>query len=346
MPGASGTPQRIDPAREAFDRELLAAVAARLASAAGPGRGNPLGPVIVSGGIGAGKTEAGLRLAQRLKQDGTAIGGILAPRLFERGETTGYNVLDLATGEDAVFARPDPPGHLVGRFYVRPGGLAFADRALRGGADRASVVFVDEVGRWELGGGGHASALRAVLESRGVPILFVRAELVENVVDHFGLRSAYIARLVESMRRETPQGHRSFWSIVDSTPYPLLVTLAADGFPQSRPMTVAARDEHTLWFPMSRRSRKVEQIRAHSKATVLFVDTDRYNYASFCGLASLDSDHERAHRLWRAEWQDDWPQGPDDPDYALLRIDGVRGVFLHGPTGEAGEIDLRGASDM
>jgi nucleoside-triphosphatase THEP1/general stress protein 26 len=337
-PAGPGGARRTNARREAFADELLDAVTRRLPLS----RGSPPSPVMVSGGVGAGKTEAGLRLAQRLRDAGVAVGGILAPRLVERGETVGYNVLDVSTGEDAAFARSDPPGEAVGRFFVRPTGLAFAERALRRGIERADVVLVDEVGRWELGGGGHAPALADLLRSRALPVLFVRTELAQAVADRFALQAAKVLRLTESVEREPAGGRRAFWSIVDSTPYPLFLTVASDGFPQSRPMSLIERDDHTLWFPTSRASRKIEQIRTHAQVTVLFVDTDRYNYASFHGPASLDLDRERARRLWRNEWRDDWPAGPDDADYALLRVDGARGFYLRGTTGEAGEIDLRG----
>ncbi len=329
------SPRRRTGSLDAFVREVLAAVVARATGA------SRRGPVIVTGGIGAGKTEAGLRLASHVRDAGLTLGGILAPRLFGHGETVGYNVLDLLTGEDAPFARSEPPGDPVGRFFVRPAGLAFAERALRHAAERAEVAFVDEVGRWELGGGGHVAGLREILRSRAVPVLFVRSELVDAVIETFGLRGAHVARLAEATRRDAAEGRRAFWEIVDSVPYPLLITLAEDGFPQSRPMTLIAHDEHTLWFPTSLGSRKVAQVQAHDQVTVLFVDNDRFNYASFHGVAAVDRDRNRARDLWRSEWRDDWPGGADDPDYGLLRIDGVRGFFLHGATGEAGEIDLR-----
>ncbi len=322
--------------RDAFDDALFAAIAESLRS-----QEKTPTPVVVAGGVGAGKTQTGLRVAQRLRQDGISVGGILAPRLFEKGETTGYNVLDLLTGEDAAFARSDPPGDVVGRFYIRPGGLAFADRALRQGIERASVVFIDEVGRWETSGGGHAAALRDVLRSDVLPVLFVRAEMVDRVGEVFGLGLPRIVRLAEAVHRDSAAGRRDFWDIVDSVPYPLLITMADDGFPQSRPMTVVARDDHTLWLPTSRGSRKVAQITAHGEVTVVFVDTDRFNYASFHGAAALDPDRDTARRLWSDDWSDDWPGGADDPDYALLRVDGIRGFYLRGTTGEAGEIDLR-----
>lgn len=339
MPRQPEPPRRRNASREGFDEELFAEVAAQVAAAVDGGSPRC---IIVSGEIGAGKTQAGLRLAHRLRERGVSVGGILAPRLFDHGETMGYNVLDLLTGEDAAFARPDPPGHAVGRFYVRPSGLAFAERALRRGVEQASVVFLDEVGRWEISGGGHAAALRGALQSRAVLVLVVRAELVDIVTESFRLGAPHVARLAKTVRQHSVEGQRAFWSIADSVSYPLLITLADDRFPQSRPMSLVAHDKRTLWFPTSLGSRKVGQIGAHREVTVLFVDNDRYNYASFHGIASIDPDRGRARSLWRDEWLDDWPGGADDADYALLRVDGVRGFYLHGTTGEIGEIDLRG----
>ncbi len=337
-PGGPGRTRRSDSFREEFAEDLYCAITPELDR----DRGSPGTPVVVAGDIGAGKTTAGLRLAQRLRDAGVAVGGILAPRIVELGETVGYNVLDVATGEDVAFARPDPPGQAVGRFFVRPAGLAFAERALRHGIEHADVVLVDEIGRWELSGGGHAAALRDLLRSHAVPVVFVRTELARAVVEHFALGAARVFHLTDSVRREPAGSCSAFWAIVDSVPYPLLITLAADGFPQSRPMTLVARDDHTLWFPTSRGSHKIGQIHAHAEVTALFVDSDRYNYASFHGIGSLDTDRERARQLWRDEWREDWSGGPEDPDYVLLRIDGVRGFYLHGPTGEEGKVDLRG----
>ena len=196
-PAVPGSARRTDARREAFGDELYSAVreglsreSPRTPAMVSGGGGSPPHTVIVAGAVGAGKTEAGLHLAQRLRSAGVAVGGILAPRLVEHGETVGYNVLDVSTGEDAAFARADPPGQAVGRFFVRPAGLAFAERALRHGIERADVVFIDEVGRWELAGGGHAAALTDLLRSRALPVLFVRAELVQAVADQFALQAA------------------------------------------------------------------------------------------------------------------------------------------------------------
>ncbi|MCX6094998.1 MAG: pyridoxamine 5'-phosphate oxidase family protein, partial [Candidatus Bipolaricaulota bacterium] len=103
------------------------------------------------------------------------------------------------------------------------------------------------------------------------------------------------------------------------------------------------REGRTLWFATSRASRKVQQIEARPEVTVLFVDTDRFNYAALHGTAHVVEDPERRAQLWHEQWREDWLQGPEDPDYVLVRVDGLRGHVLRGPSEESGEIDLREA---
>ena len=300
-------------------------------------------PVVIVGGIGSGKTAAGLRLLSLLRSYGIEVGGVLAPRILKGEETVGYSMIDLSTNATHPFAGLAPAEIPIGRYFINQAALDRAKRIIVGASDRASVVVVDEVGRLELKGGGHASAVRHLLASRSVPVLLVRDTLVETVAQTFEIDHPHIvpASTLRDSEDLAPGGAQTFWGIVDSIPYPLLITYCyQDGFPQSRPMHLIDRDRRTLWFATSRSSRKVKQIEADAHVTVLFVDTARYNYAALHGLAALVEDAERQRTLWRNDWQDDWPEGPSDPDYVLIRVDGVRGHFLRGYTGESGEIDL------
>ena len=299
-------------------------------------------PVLLVGGIGSGKTSTGLRLLSLLRQSGVRVGGFLAPRVMEGDETVGYSLIDLATNATHPFAgleRSDVP---IGRFFVSKEGLATADRAVTAALGEAAVVFVDEVGRLELGGGGHAPAIARLLASDVLPILLVRDELVDEVVGTFCIENPWIFHARDTLDASvaSPAGVRTFWEIVDSLPYPLLVTLGEDGFPRSRPMHLVDRDANTLWFAASRASRKIAQIEANPHVTVLFVDSARFNYASIHGQAYVVVDPERERTLWRDDWHEDWPEGPADPDYVLHRIDGFRGHYLRGTTGESGTVDL------
>ena len=147
----------------------------------------PRGVILLSGGIGSGKTRTAEVLVQELQARGVAIGGVLAPRALSAGVTIGYRIRDLGTGEERPFAKDRPPGIQVGRFFVDEQGLRFALAAIERGARDAQVVLVDEVGRWELSGGGLAPVLRGLLRSEALPILLARSELASAVVEAFAL---------------------------------------------------------------------------------------------------------------------------------------------------------------
>ncbi|MDD5646976.1 MAG: nucleoside-triphosphatase [Candidatus Bipolaricaulis sp.] len=155
----------------------------------------PRAAVILAGGIAAGKTRTAERVAEHLRDRGLSVGGILAPRRLEGGVTVGYNVVNLLTGEERGFAEPTPPGRPVGRFFVRPEALRFARAAVHRAAEECDVVFVDEVGRWELDGGGHAESVRELTASSAVAVLLVREAFVDDVIATFGLQGADVFRL-------------------------------------------------------------------------------------------------------------------------------------------------------
>ena len=147
----------------------------------------PRGVILLSGGIGSGKTRTAEVLVQELQARGVAIGGVLAPRVLSAGETIGYRIRDLGTKEERPFAKDRPPGIQVGRFFVDEQGLRFALAAIERGARDAQVVLVDEVGRWELAGGGLAPAVRILLASPVVPVLLVRDSLLDSVLQGFAV---------------------------------------------------------------------------------------------------------------------------------------------------------------
>jgi len=143
--------------------------------------------LILCGGIGEGKTSAATHLVEALRAQGVAAGGILAPRVVDGGTTVAYQVLDVASGKRQLLLDSRPPGVAVGRFYLRSEGVRFA----RGAIDRAvasrRLVVIDEVGRLELGGGGHAAALRAARAAGAPLVLTVRTPFVARVVERFAL---------------------------------------------------------------------------------------------------------------------------------------------------------------
>jgi len=92
--------------------------------------------------------------------------------------TVGYRVRDVATGEERVLCRDEPPGIPFRRFFFSSDGLAFANAALRRAAEWADVLIVDEVGPLEIAGDGFAPGVRAALDSQAFLVLTVRPSLV------------------------------------------------------------------------------------------------------------------------------------------------------------------------
>lgn len=124
-----------------------------------------------------------------------------SPRVLARGETVGYRVRDLSTDEEQPLCSLEPPGIPFRRFFFSPEGLDFANRALARAAEEAEVAFVDEVGPLEVGGGGFAPGLRAVLRSRAFLVLVVRPALVEEVRQWAGVPRATVLGLPLGLAR-------------------------------------------------------------------------------------------------------------------------------------------------
>lgn len=147
--------------------------------------------IIVTGDTGSGKTTLVGQAVDQLRARGVRVAGVLAPGLLENGRRTGFDILDLATGESTALAREHDgdrgPHARWSRFAFLPGGLELGARALGPAADDAEVVVVDEVGPFELSGGGWASALdRLSQDYRGILLLVVRASVVDAVEARWG----------------------------------------------------------------------------------------------------------------------------------------------------------------
>ena len=151
----------------------------------------PTRTVIVTGATGSGKTTVVRGAVEGLRARGLSVAGILAPGLLEDGRRSGFDLVDLGTGQTAALAREDagPSGAHPqwSRFAFSPDGLALGERALGPGAFGADVLVVDEVGPFELAGGGWASALdRIAREYTGTVLLVVRASIADAVTARWG----------------------------------------------------------------------------------------------------------------------------------------------------------------
>lgn len=122
-------------------------------------------------------------------------------------------------------------------------------------------------------------------------------------------------------------------TLIDGIGTAMLTSVDTDGSLHSRPMGTLAMDfDGTLWFFTRDHSKKVEEVERESHVNVAFVDVDDDVYVSLRGKATLSMDRERIEDLWNPIFKAWFPQGLDDPELALLRVDVERGEFWDPPS--------------
>jgi nucleoside-triphosphatase THEP1 len=141
--------------------------------------------LVITGAPGEGKSNLAGALAKSLREAGLSLGGIHAPGFWDGGRRSGFDIIDLATGESRPLCRTQGPDdwQSQGPFRFSPDGLAFGLRALAEALRRdADVIFVDEVGPLELHGRGWADALDVLARRRRKAMVWVvRQGLVDEV---------------------------------------------------------------------------------------------------------------------------------------------------------------------
>ena len=103
----------------------------------------------------------------------------------------------------------------------------------------------------------------------------------------------------------------------------MLTTVDETGDLHSRPMSSNGDIDPNgdLWFFTAASSHKVSEIENLPKVNVSFADPENQHYVSITGNAQLVRDRNKIAELWRPEFKMWFPEGKDDPEVALLRID-------------------------
>ena len=113
------------------------------------------------------------------------------------------------------------------------------------------------------------------------------------------------------------------WELIQDIRFAMFTTRAADGGLHTRPLTTQNGKDHrddALWFFVSRGSDAFAELQADGQVSVAFADPAKDRYVSVSGTGQVVDDAARKQQLW-SKMNDAWfPNGPDDPDVALLRV--------------------------
>lgn len=102
----------------------------------------------------------------------------------------------------------------------------------------------------------------------------------------------------------------------------MLTTRTSDGSLLSRPIQTLKLDANgELIFFTAAKSHKVEDLTDDSTANLAYADPGEHRYVSVRGRARMDRDDDTIHELWSPAQKIFFPEGPDDPNLMVLRID-------------------------
>ncbi len=112
----------------------------------------------------------------------------------------------------------------------------------------------------------------------------------------------------------------------------LFTTITPDGTLISRPMAMQEVEfDGDLWFFASRSSRKVAHIAANPQVNV--ATSGSSSWVSLTGHAVVIDDLAKKRALWNAVVEAWFPDGPEDPDVVLLRVDAASAEYWDSPGG-------------
>jgi general stress protein 26 len=112
----------------------------------------------------------------------------------------------------------------------------------------------------------------------------------------------------------------------------VFTTTAPDGTLMSRPMAMQEVEfDGDLWFFASRSSRKVAHVTASPQVNVATAGSD--SWVSLTGHAVVVDDPAKKKQLWNKVVEAWFPDGPDDPDVVLLRVDAASAEYWDSPGG-------------
>ncbi|MBK1836465.1 pyridoxamine 5'-phosphate oxidase family protein [Azospirillum sp. YIM B02556] len=128
---------------------------------------------------------------------------------------------------------------------------------------------------------------------------------------------------------------KKLWEMMKGIQVAMMTTLDDNGRLNSRPMATlshAGFEDGTLWFFTRAHSEKVDEIDRHWRVNLAYSNPDKQDYVSVSGVAEVVRDRDKIRFLWRDIMSTWFPQGPDDPEVALLKVSVDQAEYWDSPS--------------
>ncbi len=120
-----------------------------------------------------------------------------------------------------------------------------------------------------------------------------------------------------------PEGLEKIGELIKDIRITMMTTVASDGSFDSRPMATQKTDtfDGTVWFLTRHESGKVHEITEDAHVSLIYADPSNSKYVSAKGRARISQDRAKIHELWNPMYKAWFPEGEDDPQITVLRVD-------------------------
>ena len=114
---------------------------------------------------------------------------------------------------------------------------------------------------------------------------------------------------------------RKVHDLIGQATFAMMGTYDARGNAHSRPMVAVSHGGDELWFFTRADSRKVDELRRDGRILLDYAGGGHQSYVSLVGRAEVIRDSAKARELWAEPVRTWFPDGPDDPEIALVRVE-------------------------
>ncbi|HMQ34350.1 MAG TPA: pyridoxamine 5'-phosphate oxidase family protein [Chloroflexaceae bacterium] len=141
----------------------------------------------------------------------------------------------------------------------------------------------------------------------------------------------------EQMMRE--QSIERVRELIKGIKIAMLTTVEDDGTLRSRPMdTQEIEFDGDLWFLTEADAPKVDDVQHERQVNVTYANPDKMRYVSVSGTAQIVHDVQKKRELWKPDHKIWFPNGPDDPNVALLKVHVEKGEYWDSGSNAVGRL--------
>ncbi len=156
----------------------------------------------------------------------------------------------------------------------------------------------------------------------------------QNMERQMGMMQESMLKM-PAVDRMTPNHISRVWDIIDMVRIGMLTTQFNGGL-RARPLEARGdRDAGIIWFVTDVHGAKDDEIGTAHDIGLVFIDEDDCAYLSITGRAFVMRDTAQAKDIWRRTDNTCFPDGPDDPNVRVLRIEPITAELWDGPLSAA-----------